>query len=99
MCNATATMKTGIIYFLPKFQLGLESESSCAAFADVHGTITCDGNDLEGLIKNAVERFCTFFLLAPNSERSQSSQQREISGPQKSFFNRFGIMLSGHQTV
>ncbi|CAG9534356.1 unnamed protein product [Cercopithifilaria johnstoni] len=35
--------------------LGAERKKSCAAFADVHGTITCDVNDLEKVIENDVK--------------------------------------------
>ncbi|VDK65586.1 unnamed protein product [Onchocerca ochengi] len=35
-------------------RLGAERNKSCAAFADVHGTIICDVNDLEKIIENGV---------------------------------------------
>ncbi|KAK6112554.1 UDP-glucose:Glycoprotein Glucosyltransferase family protein [Brugia pahangi] len=33
-------------------RLGTERKKSCAAFADVHGTLTCDVNDLEKVIES-----------------------------------------------
>uniref|UniRef100_A0A915PNT4 UDP-glucose:glycoprotein glucosyltransferase n=1 Tax=Setaria digitata TaxID=48799 RepID=A0A915PNT4_9BILA len=35
-------------------RLGAERKSSCAAFADIHGIITCSVNDLEKIIENDV---------------------------------------------
>ncbi|VDM92188.1 unnamed protein product, partial [Litomosoides sigmodontis] len=40
--------------------LGSEKKESCTAFADVHGTITCDVNDLETIIGNSIRHVFLF---------------------------------------